>query len=160
VKQNLESEQAAQRNQEVSKNVTELDAISKAAGKMQDGLSSSMPNLPAGAQDFVAFLKRYMFELIGLIAVVAAILVSISLLREKRRQQHKADDDDTDLDFKSGSDPSPDKPQDMKIDFDLDLPPLARRQALLRLCLLSTPLLSTRLTDKLRRPPRCPTQTL
>ena len=123
VKQNLESEQAAQRNQEVSKNVTELDAISKAAGKMQDGLSSSMPNLPAGAQDFVAFLKRYMFELIGLIAVVAAILVSISLLREKRRQQHKPDDDDTDLDFKSGSDPSPDKPQDMKIDFDLDLPP-------------------------------------
>ena len=123
VKQNLESEQAAQRNQEVSKNVTELDAISKAAGKMQDGLSSSMPNLPAGAQDFVAFLKRYMFELIGLIAVVAAILVSISLLREKRRQQHKPDDDDTDLDFKSGTDPSPDKPQDMKIDFDLDLPP-------------------------------------
>ena len=123
VKQNLESEQAAQRNQEVSKNVTELDAISKAAGKMQDGLSSSMPNLPAGAQDFVAFLKRYMFELIGLIAVVAAILVSISLLREKRRQQHKPDDDDSDLDFKSGTDPSPDKPQDMKIDFDLDLPP-------------------------------------
>ena len=123
VKQNLESEQAAQRNQEVSKNVTELDAISKAAGKMQDGLSSSMPNLPAGAQDFVAFLKRYMFELIGLIAVVAAILVSISLLRDKRRQQHKPDDDDTDLDFKSANVPSQDKPQDMKIDFDLDLPP-------------------------------------
>ena len=123
VKQNLESEQAAQRNQEVSKNVTELDAISKAAGKMQDGLSSSMPNLPAGAQDFVAFLKRYMFELIGLIAVVAAILVSISLLRDKRRQQHKPEDDDTDLDFKSANVPSQDKPQDMKIDFDLDLPP-------------------------------------
>lgn len=123
VKQNLESEQAAQRNQEVSKNVTDLDAISKAAGKMQDGLSSSMPNLPAGAQDFVAFLKRYMFELIGLIAVVAAILVSISLLRDKRRQQHKTDDDDTDLDFKSANVPSQDKPQDMKIDFDLDLPP-------------------------------------
>jgi FimV-like protein len=123
VKQNLESEQAAQRNQEVAKNVTELDAISKAAGKMQDGLSSSMPNLPAGAQDFVAFLKRYMFELIGLIAVVAAILVSISLLRDKRRQQHKTDDDDTDLDFKSANVPSQDKPQDMKIDFDLDLPP-------------------------------------
>ena len=123
VKQNLESEQAAQRNQEVSKNVTELDAISKAAGKMQDGLSSSMPNLPAGAQDFVAFLKRYMFELIGLIAVVAAILVSISLLREKRRQQLKPEDDDTDLDFKSANVPSQDKPQDMKIDFDLDLPP-------------------------------------
>jgi len=123
VKQNLESEQAAQRNQEVSKNVTDLDAISKAAGKMQDGLSSSMPNLPAGAQDFVAFLKRYMFELIGLIAVIAAVLVSISLWREKRRQQPHPDEDDTDLDFKTGPDLSRDKPQDMKVDFDLELPP-------------------------------------
>ena len=123
VKQNLESEQAAQRNQEVSKNVTDLDAISKAAGKMQDGLSSSMPNLPAGAQDFVAFLKRYMFELIGLIAVIAAVLVSISLWREKRRQQPHPDADDTDLDFKTGLDLSRDKVQDMKVDFDLELPP-------------------------------------
>jgi len=123
VKQNLESEQAAQRNQEVSKNVTDLDAISKAAGKMQDGLSSSLPNLPAGAQDFVAFLKRYMFELIGLIAVVAAVLVSISLWREKRRQQPHPDGDDTDLDFKTGPDLSRDKVQDMKVDFDLELPP-------------------------------------
>jgi len=122
VKQNLESEQAAQRNQEVSKNVTDLDAISKAAGKMQDGLSSSMPSLPAGAQDFLALLKRYMFELIGLVAVIAAVLVSISLLREKRRQQHNPDEDDTDLDFKSGPGPSRDKPQDLKVDFDLELP--------------------------------------
>ncbi|NBY33108.1 MAG: hypothetical protein EBQ68_03420 [Betaproteobacteria bacterium] len=104
VKQNLESEQAAQRNQEVAKNVTELDAISKAAGKMQDGMSSSMPNLPAGAQDFVTFLKRYMFELIGLIAVIAAVLVSISLWRDKRSQQPHPDGDDTDLDFKTGPD--------------------------------------------------------
>ena len=123
VKQNLESEQAAQRNQEVSKNVTDLDAISKAAGKMQDGLSFSMPSLAAGAQDFLALLKRYMFELIGLVAVIAAVLVSISLLREKRRQQHNPDEDDTDLDFKSGPGPARDKPQDMKVDFDLELPP-------------------------------------
>ena len=123
VKQNLESEQAAQRNQEVAKNVTELDAISKAAGKMQDGMSSSMPNLPAGAQDFVTFLKRYMFELIGLIAVIAAVLVSISLWRDKRSQQPHPDGDDTDLDFKTGPDLTRDKPQDMKVDFDLELPP-------------------------------------
>lgn len=123
VKQNLETEQAAQRNQEVAKNVTELDAISKAAGKMQDGMSSSMPNLPAGAQDFVTFLKRYMFELIGLIAVIAAVLVSISLWRDKRSQQPHPDGDDTDLDFKTGPDLTRDKPQDMKVDFDLELPP-------------------------------------
>jgi len=136
VKQNLESEQAAQRNQEVSKNVTDLDAISKAAGKMQDGLSFSMPSLAAGAQDFLALLKRYMFELIGLVAVIAAVLVSISLLREKRRQQHNPDEDDTDLDFKSGPGPARDKPQDMKVDFDLELPP---RPALSPVSSASTP---------------------
>jgi pilus assembly protein FimV len=123
VKQNLETEQAAQRNQEVAKNVTELDALSKAAGKMQDGMTTSMPSLPAGAQDFLGLLKRYMFELIGLIAVIAAILVSISLLREKRRQQNTFDGDDSDLDFKTGPDLARDKPQDMKVDFDLELPP-------------------------------------
>ena len=63
-----------------------------------------------------------MFELIGLVAVIAAVLVSISLLREKRRQQHNPDEDDTDLDFKSGPGPSRDKPQDLKVDFDLELP--------------------------------------
>lgn len=123
VKQKLEAEQAAQRNQEVSKNVSELDAISKAAGKMQEGLSSSLPAMPASAQDFLAWLKRYMFELIGLIAVAAAVLVSISLLRDKRRQQHAPEGDEADLDFKSGSGPAESKPQEMKIDFDLDLPP-------------------------------------
>jgi hypothetical protein len=49
--------------------------------------------------------------------------VSISLFREKRRQQHNSDDDDTDLDFKSGPDSSLDNAQEMKVDFDLELPP-------------------------------------
>jgi len=123
VKQKLETDQATQRNQEVSKNVSELDAISQAAGKMQDGLSANLPAMPASAQDFLAWLKRYMFELIGIIAVVAAVLVSISLLRDRRRQQQHDESDEDHLDYPSGSDPLQDKPQEMKIDFDLDLPP-------------------------------------
>ena len=62
-----------------------------------------------------------MFELIGIIAVIAAVLVSISLLRDKRRQQHD-DGEDTDLNFKAGPGPSADKSPELKIDFDLDLP--------------------------------------
>jgi hypothetical protein len=123
VKQKLESEQAAQRSQEVAKNVSELDAISKAANKMQEGLSANLPAMPASAQDFGAWLKRYMFELIGVIAVIAAVLVSISLLRDKRREQHRGEDGETDLDFKAPSGADSDRPQEMKIDFDLDLPP-------------------------------------
>ncbi len=125
VKQKLESEQATQRSQEVAKNVSELDAISKAANKMQEGLSASLPAMPASAQDLGAWLKRYMFELIGVIAVIAAVLVSISLLRDKRREQHHGEDGETDLDFKAASHSDSDKPQEMKIDFDLDLPPRA-----------------------------------
>jgi FimV-like protein len=123
VKQRLESEQAAQRNQEVSKNVSELDTISQAAGKMQGGFSANFSNIPAAAQDFLAWLKRYMYEVIGGIAVIAALLVSLSLLRDKRNRPSETQGEDPDLDFNSGPGPSSDKPQEMKIDFDLDLPP-------------------------------------
>jgi len=123
VKQRLESEQAAQRNQEVSKNVSELDTISQAAGKMQGGFSANFSNIPAAAQEFLAWLKRYMYEVIGGIAVIAALLVSLSLLRDKRGRPQETQGEDPDLDFKSGLGPSSDKPQEMKIDFDLDLHP-------------------------------------
>jgi len=123
VKEKLESDQAAQRNQEVSKNVSELDSISQSASKMQEGLSTSLSNLPAFAQDFLAWLKHYMFEVIAGIAVIAALLVSLTLLRDKRRQAPDTLGDEPNLDFKSGPGPSIDKPQEMKIDFDLDLAP-------------------------------------
>ena len=123
VKEKLASEQAAQRNQEVSKNVSELDSISQSANKMQGGLSTSLSNLPAFAQDFLAWLKQYMFEVIAGIAVIAALLVSLTLLRDKRRQAPDSFGGDPNLDFTSGPGPSADKPQEMKIDFDLDLAP-------------------------------------
>lgn len=125
VKEKLESEQAAQRNEEVSKNVTELDAISKAANKMQEGLSANLPALPASAQDFGAWLKRYMFELIGFIAVIAAVLVSLTLLRDRRRQPHRGNNHEPDLGSKEPQSAPQDKPLEMKIDFDLDLSPPA-----------------------------------
>jgi FimV-like protein len=123
VKEKLASEQAAQRNQEVSKNVSELDSISQSANKMQGGLSTSLSNLPAFAQDFLAWLKQYMFEVIAGIAVIAALLVSLTLLRDKRRQAPDSFGGDPNLDFTSVPGPSADKPQEMKIDFDLDLAP-------------------------------------
>lgn len=111
VKQKLESDQAAQRNQEVAKNVSELDSLSEAAGKMQGGISTNMSNSPAFAQDFLAWLKHYMFEVIAGVAVVAALLVSLSLWRDKKRQTPES--------FSGESDKQP----EMTIDFDLDLEP-------------------------------------
>ena len=124
VKEKLQADQAAQRNQEVAKNVSELDSISQAAGKMQGGITSSLSNLPALAQDFLAWLKHYMFEVIAGIAVLAALLVSFSLFRDKKStSSDNSQSDDPDLDFKSGPGPASDQPQEMKIDFDLDLVP-------------------------------------
>jgi FimV-like protein len=124
VKEKLQADQAAQRNHEVAKNVSELDSISQAAGKMQGGITSSLSNLPALAQDFLAWLKHYMFEVIAGIAVLAALLVSFSLFRDKNSSSsNNSQGEDPDLDFKSGPGPSSDKPQEMKIDFDLDLVP-------------------------------------
>jgi hypothetical protein len=60
---------------------------------------------------------------IGAIAVFAALLVSLSLLRDKRSRPSETLSEDPDLDFNSGPGPSSDKPQEMRIDFDLDLPP-------------------------------------
>ena len=124
VKEKLQADQAAQRNQEVAKNVSELDSISQAAGKMQGGITSSLSNLPALAQDFLAWLKHYMFEVIAGIAVLAALLVSFSLFRDNNStSSDNSQSEDPDLDFKSGPGPASDQPQEMKIDFDLDLVP-------------------------------------
>jgi FimV-like protein len=111
VKEKLESDQTAQRDQEVSKNVSELDSISKAADTIQGGISANLSNLPSLGQDFLAWLKHYMFQVIAGIAVLAALLVSFSLFRDKKRQAPDS--------FGGESD----KPPEMTIDFDLDLVP-------------------------------------
>ena len=123
VSKQLEAEQAEKRAQEVSKNVNELGEISKAASKMQEGLPTNMSSLSAYTEQAMVWLRRYAFELIGALAVLAAVLVSISLLRDRRRHAHARDDDMADeLDFLQ--DPTPHKQApELKLDFDLDLPP-------------------------------------
>ena len=123
VSQQLEKEQAEQRNQEVSKNVSELNEISKAAAKMQDGLPTSMTGLKAYTEQAMVWLRRYAFELIGVLAVLAAVLVTLSLLRDRRRSAQERDEDaDEDLDFLQDTTPHQPAPE-LKLDFDLDLVP-------------------------------------
>ena len=124
VSKQLEAEQTAQRNQEVSKNVNELGEISKAASKMQEGLPTNMTGLSAYTEQAMVWLKRYAFELIGALAVLAAVLVSMSLLRDRRRHAHERDEDMADdLDFLQDPGPHKQAPE-LKLDFDLDLPPV------------------------------------
>lgn len=123
VSQQLEKEQAEQRNQEVAKNVSELGEISKAAAKMQEGVPTSMTALKAYAEQAMVWLRRYAFELIGILAVLAAVLVTLSLLRDRRRSAQERDDNtDEDLDFLQDTTPHQPAPE-LKLDFDLDLVP-------------------------------------
>ncbi len=123
VSQQLEAAQAEQRNQEVTKNVNELGELSKAATKMQEGLPANASGLSAYYQQAMVWLRRYAFELIGIIALLAAALVTVSLLRDRRRSARDRDDDAADdLDFLQDPRP-PQQAPELKLDFDLDLPP-------------------------------------
>ena len=122
VSKQLEAEQVAQRNQEVSKNVNELGELSKAAAKMQEGVPTSMTGMSAYTEQALVWLKRYAFELIGALAVLAAVLVSLSLLRDRRRHaDERYDDAADDLDFLQDPESHKQAPG-LKLDFDLDLP--------------------------------------
>lgn len=119
VSKDLEAAQAAQRAEEVAKNVTELGEITKAASKMQDGVPTDMPGLSVYYQQAMVWVKRHAFEWIGGLAVVAALWVSFSMLRQRRR--HAASAAQPDVDYLQ--DPPGGMAGELNLDFDLDLPP-------------------------------------
>ncbi len=119
VSKDLESADAAKRSDEVTKNVTELGEISKAAGKMQEGVPTNMPDLSSSYQQALGWVKRHAFELIGGLAVLAALWVSYSLFRQ--RQPKAASTDKEDFDYLQ--DPQHKSPGPLNLDFNLDLPP-------------------------------------
>ena len=69
----------------------------------------------------MAWVKRYMFELIAAIALLAAFAVSFSLMRDRRRMTEQ----DTATDFTHHEEQSPqglNLPPDLNLDLDLDAP--------------------------------------
>ena len=122
VSKQLEDEQTAKRNEELAKNTTELGAISEAASKMDEGQGPNFSNFEAQYEAAMVWIKRNAFELIGALALLAAALVTFSLLRERRLTAREREADDaSELDFMQ--EPSHPHAEDLKLDFDLDLPP-------------------------------------
>ena len=122
ISKQLEEAQAAKRNEELAKNTTELGAISEAAGKMEEGQGSNLSQFDAQYEAAMVWIKRHAFELIGALALLAAALVTFSLLRERRLSAREREADDaSELDFMQ--EPSHQHADDLKLDFDLDLPP-------------------------------------
>ena len=122
ISKQLEAEQTAKRNEELAKNTTELGAISEAASKMAEGQGPNFSNFEAQYEAAMVWIKRHAFELIGALALLAAALVTFSLLRDRRLtpREHEADDA-SELDFMQ--EPRHHHADDLKLDFDLDLPP-------------------------------------
>jgi FimV-like protein len=121
VSKQLEDEQTAKRNEELAKNTTELGAISEAASKMEEGQGPDLSNFEAQYEAAMVWIKRHAFELIGALALLAAALVTFSLLRERRLTAREREADDaSELDFMQ--EPSHQNADDLNLDFDLDLP--------------------------------------
>lgn len=119
VSQDLQAADATRRSNEVAKNVTELDEISQAAGKMQEGVPTNMTDLSSSYQQAMGWVKRHAFELIGGLAVLAALWVSYSLFRQRRPQAALSDKKD----FDYLQHPQHKPPGELNLDFNLDLPP-------------------------------------
>ncbi len=122
VSKQLDAEQTAKRNEELAKNTSELGAISQAANKMEEGQGAEFGDFEAQYEAAMVWVKRHAFELIGALALLAAALVTFSLMRERRLTAREREADDaSELDFMQ--EPSHQPADDLNLDFDLDLPP-------------------------------------
>ena len=121
VSKQLEAEQTAKRNEELAKNASELEAISKAASNAEEGTGLDFSGFEAQYQSAMVWVKRHAFELIGALALLAAALVAFSLMRERRSSaKARQEDEANEMDFMQ--EPSAQGHAGLNLDFDLDLP--------------------------------------
>jgi len=123
VSKQLEAEQTAKRNEELAKNASELGAIAQAASKMEEAAGVNFNSFEAQYEAAMVWVKRHAFELIGVLALLAAALVTFSLLRERRSAtpaQTPQTDETPAMDFMHERHHQP--AHELKLDFDLDLP--------------------------------------
>ncbi len=92
----LQEEDAAKQVKEVQSNLSQLGQISQAMSRFKEGLAAKFPMLSASYEQSMVWIKRHVFELIGGFALLVALLVSYSVLRERRRENdpHLSTDDD------------------------------------------------------------------
>ena len=81
----LQEEESAKQAKEVSDNLSQLGRLSRSASQFTQGFAANFSGLSAYYDQGLELAKRYMFELIAAIALLAAFGVSFSLMRDKRR---------------------------------------------------------------------------
>ncbi len=93
----LQAEENAKQAKEVSDNLSQLGQLSQAASTFNQGFAGRFPALSASYQQGMAWAQQHVFELIAGAALLAAFVVSFSLMRDGRRRadhtNHAQDDD-------------------------------------------------------------------
>ena len=110
----LQEEESAKQAKEVSDNLSQLGRLSRSASQFTQGFAANFSGLSAYYDQGLELAKRYMFELIAAIALLAAFGVSFSLMRDKRRLSEN--EELGDFSFQNGE-----QPQGLNLPPDLNL---------------------------------------
>ena len=81
----LQEEETAKQAKEVSDNLSQIGRLSRSVSQFTQGFAANFYGLSAYYDQGLELAKRYMFELIAAIALLAAFAVSFSLMRDRRR---------------------------------------------------------------------------
>lgn len=85
----LQEEDAAKQAKEVQDNLSQLGQLSQAMTRFKQGFVAKFPMLSASYDQSMAWVKRHVFELIGGFALLIALIVSYSVLRERKRNERE-----------------------------------------------------------------------
>ena len=113
----LQEEDAAKQAKEVQDNLSQLSQLSQAMGRFKEGFVAKFPMLSATYDQSMVWVKRHVFELIGGFALLIALLVSYSVLRERKK------DDNEEVDHHAHDEQEAHDGNEQAYARELDLPP-------------------------------------
>ena len=113
----LQEEDAAKQAKEVQDNLSQLGQLSQAMGRFKEGFVAKFPMLSATYDQSMVWVKRHVFELIGGFALLIALLVSYSVLRERKK------DDNEEVDHHAHDEQDAHDGNEQAYARELDLPP-------------------------------------
>ena len=113
----LQEEDAAKQAKEVQDNLSQLGQLSQAMGRFKEGFVAKFPMVSATYDQSMVWVKRHVFELIGGFALLIALLVSYSVLRERKK------DDNEEVDHHAHEEQVADEGHKQAYARELDLPP-------------------------------------
>ena len=132
----LQEEDAAKQAKEVQDNLSQLGQLSQAMGRFKEGFVAKFPMLSATYDQSMVWVKRHVFELIGGFALLIALLVSYSVLRERKKDDnqeldhHAHDEQDTHDGNQQAFARELDLPPELNLNLDLDsVPPTSSSPA-------------------------------